>query len=156
MRFPEFCLMMGLMLVSFPIFADTTLVLSVDGEILQEYTYENLQALPQKNIKTHTIWSDGVQHFEGPTLSAILYDAGLSDGRTIELKSLDDFSIQIQGFTVSRVYPIVAIKHNGKKMGVRDKGPYRIIYPYDLDNSLNTETVYAKSVAMLVEINVLE
>jgi len=41
-------------------------------------------------------------------------------------------------------------------MGVRDKGPYRIIYPYDLDNSLNTETVYAKSVAMLVEINVLE
>jgi len=55
--------MMGLMLVSFPIFADTTLVLSVDGEILQEYTYENLQALPQKNIKTHTIWSDGVQHF---------------------------------------------------------------------------------------------
>ncbi|MDC0435550.1 oxidoreductase, partial [bacterium] len=59
-------------------------------------------------------------------------------------------------FTVSRVYPIIAIKRNGKTMNVRDNGPYRVIYPYDDDPSLKNEIIYARSVVMLSEINVLE
>jgi len=156
LRFKEVCAFICLILAALPASAGDSLVIAMDGELVCEYTYEDLMSFPQTTIRTNTIWSDGVQEFEGPSLSAILYDAGLSDGQTLELKSLDHFSIQIQGYTVSRLYPIVAISHNGKRMNVRDNGPYRIIYPYDLDKSLRTETVFAQSVRMLVEINVLE
>ena len=140
----------------FTVHAQSDLVVTVDGVVVQEYSVAELMSLPQRIIKTRTIWADGIQEFEGPSLSSILYDAGVTTGQTLEFKSLDDFSIRIPTFTVSRIYPIVAIKHNGKQMHVRDSGPYRIIYPYDDDPSLKTEIVYARSVVMLSEINVLE
>ena len=140
----------------FTVHAQSGLVVTVDDVVVQEYSIAELMSLPQRVIKTRTIWADGIQEFEGPSLSSILYDAGVTTGQTLEFKSLDDFSIRIPTFTVSRIYPIVAIKHNGKVMHVRDNGPYRIIYPYDDDPSLKTEIIYARSVVMLSEINVLE
>ena len=143
-------------IASQPILAPSALFVTVNGAVVREYSMAELMALPQRTIKTRTIWSDGIQEFEGPSLSSILYNAGVASRQTMELTSLDDFSIKIPTFTVSRVYPIVAIKHNGKAMNVRDNGPYRVIYPYDNDLSLKTEIIFAQSVMMLREINILE
>ena len=143
-------------IASQPILAPSALCVSVNGAVVREYSIADLMSLPQRTIKTRTIWSDGIQEFEGPSLSSILYDAGVANRKTLEFKSLDDFSIQIPTFSVSRVYPIVAIKHNGKAMNVRDNGPFRVIYPYDNDPSLKTEIIFAQSVMMLREINILE
>ncbi len=136
--------------------ANHTLIVSSDGVILREYTLSDLKALPQSTVQTTTIWADGLQSFQGPSLSSILYDAGATNGQTLELSSLDDFSVKLSSFAVSRVFPIVAILHNGEPMSIRNHGPYRIIYPYDDDASLKNEIVYARSVKMLAKINVLE
>ena len=140
----------------FPVMAQSALVVTVNGAVVREYSMAELLSLPQRTVKTRTIWADGIQEFEGPSLSSILYDAGVASGQTLEFKSLDDFSIRLPTYTVSRIYPIVAIKHNGMEMNVRDNGPFRIIYPYDDDPSLKNEIIYARSVVMLSEINVLE
>ena len=152
----ELLLFTGWLLMPFSAFAESALIVTADGKVVREYSWAELKSLPQTIIRTETIWADGIQEFEGPSVSSILYDAGIADAQKLEFKSLDDFSIDLPSYTVSRIYPIVAIKHNGMEMNIRDNGPYRIIYPYDDDPSLKTEIIYARSVVMLSEINVLE
>ena len=154
MGFRELLLLVGWLLTPLSVYAESALVVTANGAVIREYTLEQLKSLPQTIIKTKTIWADGIQEFEGPSVSSILYDAGISDAQILEFKSLDDFSIDIPTFSVSRVYPIVAIKHNGMEMHIRNNGPFRIIYPYDDDPALKTEIIYARSVVMLSEINV--
>jgi hypothetical protein len=49
---------------------------------------------------------------------------------------------------------ILAIRHNGEAMPVRDKGPIFVIYPFDSDNTLNSEVYYGRSAWQVKSIEV--
>ena len=89
---------------------------------------EMLNALPQHRLETYTDWTEGLQVFEGPLLVDVLERVG-AYGTTLRAIALNDYQVDIPSAD-SGNYPVVlALRHNGTPMSVRDKGPIWIIYP---------------------------
>ena len=53
---------------------------------------------------------------------------------------------------VTRYNVILAVKRNGEYMPVRDKGPLFIIYPFDSNPELKSQTYYSRSVWQVAKI----
>ena len=49
---------------------------------------------------------------------------------------------------------ILATRHDGALMPVRDKGPIWVLYPMDKEPALRTETIYTRSVWQVKSIDV--
>ncbi|MBP5859037.1 molybdopterin-dependent oxidoreductase [Marivibrio halodurans] len=112
-------------------------VLSVEGRIANtnraggaDFDMEQLQALPWVTRETYTDWTDGAQTFEGVPLQALL-DAVGARGDRITAVALNDYKVGLPASDAKEHDVLLAIKHEGKFMRVRDKGPIWIIYPRD-------------------------
>jgi len=93
-----------------------------------------LQRLPQRTVKTYTDWTDGPQTFEGVALKDVLEYVG-AEGSEIRAVALNDYAVAFPA-SDAREYPVIlAFKHNGKLMRIRDKGPIWIIYPSEKPSS---------------------
>ncbi len=103
-----------------------------------------LEALGMETVVTSNPWYDGRQSFAGVRLDKLMQLVGAT-GKTVEAVALNDYSIPIPIDDFSRFKVILALKRNGKYMPVRDKGPLFIIYPYDSDPQLQSQTYYARS-----------
>jgi len=114
---------------------------------------EALLDLPQVEIRTSTLWTDGLETFSGPSLMDVLALAGAGSG-DLELIALNDYSVILPRDLVEPSAPILAIHRNGERFSVRDKGPLWVIFPFDRSNRYRTEQVYALSVWQLAEISV--
>lgn len=115
---------------------------------MHEYDLEDLQALPQTSFTTSTIWTEGEQEFAGVSLSALLADAGITEGRVMAT-AINDYAVEIPMDEIDDIAPIVAYHINGEPMSVRDKGPLWIVYPYDESSEYQTETNYSRSIWQL-------
>lgn len=107
-----------------------------------------LEALPQLEFTTSTIWLEDKVTFRGPSLKALLDSVDVSGG-TIEAIALNDYRVEIPVGSLSDKAPIVAILANGEVMSPRDKGPLWIVYPYDSDLKFQTEVTYSRSIWQL-------
>jgi hypothetical protein len=107
-----------------------------------------LDALPQEEFTTSTIWTDGTLQFSGPPLAEVLRAVGAS-GPRIAAKAINDYTVDIPAAEIGPRFPILATRINGQPFGVREKGPIWIVYPYDADSSFRTETAYGRSVWQL-------
>lgn len=108
---------------------DISLIVEGGGKKVS-FSADDLLALPQKTIATHTMVTDGVHEFQGPLLRDVLAVGGFG-GDMIEATALNDY---LSRFPVSDIYDydvIVAIRMDGQIMSVRDKGPFWIVYPRD-------------------------
>lgn len=130
------------------------LVLLQDGEISASLQFEDIEDLPQVTFETGTVWTDGKVKFSGVSLRKLLEHHKL-EGSVVRLKALNDYAVDIPTDEIEEVYPIIAIRLNDSPMRIRDKGPYWLVYPYDNASRYQNETIYARSIWQLVELEVL-
>lgn len=114
---------------------------------------EALEALPQHEIRTSTPWTDGVSTFEGPLLCDLLAGLG-ANGTELRARALNDYVVDIPTADCHRYPVILALKRGGKPLSRRDMGPIWIVYPRDDFPELRLETINARWVWQLIELEV--
>lgn len=115
---------------------------------------ETFAALGMVSIETSTIWTDGVNTFEGVSLKTLADLVGAESGQLLA-SAINDYTVEIPVSDAVENGPIVAYRLNGNKMSVRDKGPLWIIYPYDQSADYRTEVIYSRSIWQLDRIEVV-
>jgi hypothetical protein len=107
-----------------------------------------LQALPQVQFETNTMWTDGVQKFQGFDLRLFLESLNVTSG-TLIATAINDYRIEIPIAEIEQGGPMIAYLRNGQPMAVRDKGPLWLVYPYDQFAKYRTEVVFSRSIWQL-------
>jgi hypothetical protein len=132
-------------------------VLRVDGATkggaVFEFTLAQLDAMPQAIIKTSTPWHDGVVEFQGVSLAQLAAHVGAS-GDVAYVTALNDYAAELPASDFIEFGPILAHMQDGALMPVRDKGPLFVVYPYDDNPALQSETYYTRSVWQVKQITV--
>lgn len=137
-----------------------TVLLTLTGRISRpnsgtaaRYDLAALDRLEQGNFEGDTPWTENPTRFTGPLLSAILNDVGAT-GNNLEVTAVNDYMAVIPADDARRMNVILATRHDGRPMSVRELGPLWIIYPMDKDPDLRTQAIYAKSVWQVIHITV--
>lgn len=104
-----------------------------------------MQAMPQTEFETKTIWTEGVQTFTGVALRDFL-EATDATADTIRIVALNDYAIEVPVSDAVSDGPIIAYRMNGALMSVRDKGPFWLVYPFDAKAEYRSETIYSRSI----------
>lgn len=113
-----------------------------------------LDALEQRTTMTETPWFDGPQSFSGPTLAELLEHVG-AQGANLRIIALNDYAADMPVQDTQDAPVILASRHNGDVMSVRDKGPLFVIYPFSEMPQLNNEVYFSRSVWQVKAIEVL-
>ena len=134
------------------------------GEVLLTLTHEGgtsefdiaaLEALGAEEFSTTTIWTEGEQTFTGVSLSTLLSEAGISDGK-LKATAINDYAVEIPVSDAVAGGPIIAYSVNGEPMSVRDKGPLWIVFPFGSKLQYQTEVIYSRSIWHLDRLESIE
>ncbi|WP_139163698.1 hypothetical protein [Afifella marina] len=106
---------------------------------------EDIEALQQQVIVTHTPWADGAQTFSGPLLATLANLAGLPVVEAA-LVALNDYSAKIPQSDWALYGIIMAVRQDGEEMRIRDKGPFRIVYPVDAYPALTSHLYHSRMI----------
>jgi len=129
-----------------------TLLKIEDGAAgIRDLSYVMLTKMPMIEYQTTTIWTDGVQKFEGVPLKALLKDLATNNSN-VKATAVNDYAVSIPLSEINDEAPIVAYKMNGKRMTVRDKGPLWLVYPYDRSSEFRSEIIYSRSIWQLTRL----
>lgn len=135
-------------------------ILTVSGQIGMKnagdeaaFDLAMLEALPKKEIRTATPWTDGVTTFEGFALKDLLAAVGAT-GETLHAVALNDYATDLPA-SDAELGVVIAYKVNGEYISVREKGPLWVIYPFDDRPDLKTETIYGRSIWQLTRLDVM-
>jgi len=134
--------------------ADTTeaVLLTVhDGLKKQVFKLTDLDALPQQQFTTSTIWTTEPTAFSGPALADVMASSGLS-AEALTLRAVNNYSITMNSSTLEENAPVVATRINGKTFSVRERGPLWVVFPYDADSRYRSEHTFAASIWQLTDI----
>lgn len=109
---------------------------SAQGASATRLSIAEIEALGLHQVRTATFWSadDGI--YQGPLLSEVLKAVGLDEAKAIRVVALDGFSQVLPRADWTRWPVLLATRRDGKPMSVRNKGPFRIIYPRDMSPDL--------------------
>ncbi|MCF1503772.1 molybdopterin-dependent oxidoreductase [Afifella sp. H1R] len=121
--------------------------LGASGAVLAEklMSVEDIEALEQQVIVTHTPWEAGNQTFSGPLLATLADLAGLPVVEAA-LVALNDYSAEIPQSDWALYDVIMAVRHDGEEMRIRDKGPFRIVYPVDAYPELASHLYHSRMI----------
>jgi hypothetical protein len=135
-------------------------LLKVSGDITQtnhgdeaHFDYAMLAALGLHEVATHTPWTEGLIRFEGPLGRDLLKMIG-AQGRKLMVKGLDGYIAEVPASDFYQHDVILALKKNGERLRVRDRGPIIIVYPFDQKPELLTEQIRFRSVWQVASIHV--
>ncbi|MCA3435970.1 MAG: molybdopterin-dependent oxidoreductase [Rhodobacter sp.] len=137
-------------------------ILTVSGAItntnddgLARFDMAVLDGLPRHSFATSTIWTEGVDTYEGVLLTDLLKALGAT-GTNVLAKALNDYEITFPVADATVEGPLLAYRANGKPMSIREKGPIWMIFPYDDVEAFRTEQTYSRSIWQLDRIVVTE
>jgi hypothetical protein len=104
-----------------------------------------LQALPKTGFATTTIWTNGMQTFEGVKVADLL---ARLDTKPAEINALatNDYEIRFAAGDALDHGAIIAYTQNGAAIPPDNKGPLWIVYPYDREADLSNERFLSQSV----------
>jgi len=135
-------------------------ILTISGKIsvtnekdTAQFDRPMLEKLGMDIIETTTPWNEGKVKFEGVRLDKLMQQVGAS-GRRVTVVALNDYATEIPMEDFAKYKVILAIKRNGEYMPVRDKGPLFIIYPFDSNPDLQTQTFYDRAAWQVARIDV--
>lgn len=131
------------------------LVVEGSGAGERAFTRADLDAFPQIEVATTTPWTAGAHVFSGPSLRAVLAEAGVTQG-DIKLSAVNDYFVTMNLDDATADYPIVASRIDGEPFPIRKNGPLWLIYPFDSDSKFRTELIYSRSIWQLVRISVIQ
>ncbi len=93
-----------------------------------EFSLADLVALPQKTLKTtYPNWPREAV-VVGPTLSDVLSHVGAT-GKTVSVRAVDGYAPEFVLSDIDANSFILAIKANGKTLGVGGRGPVWLVFP---------------------------
>ncbi len=141
--------------LALPAVAAETVLTVTHNDQAETFDRAALEALGAQEIKTTTIWTEGVQTFVGVSLHNLAEEVGIDTG-TLRATAINDYTVEIPVSDAVENGPIIAMRMNGNDMSVRDKGPLWIIYPYDADEDYQTEVIYSRSIWQLDRIEIVE
>ncbi len=118
-----------------------------------QFDRDMLASVGMKKLDTKTPWEDGVVSFEGPLFSDLLSKLN-AKGKTLVLQAIDGYQIDIPFSDIQRYDVLLAMKRDGKWMGIRDKGPIWLIYPLNTHPELNNQIYSARSIWQLNRVTV--
>ncbi len=137
-------------------------VLTVSGNVVKtnvdqtaRLDLEMLEAMGTTTIETTTIWTEGMQVFQGVSLKALVEELGI-EGTILRASAINDYTVEVPMSDAVEGGALVAYRLNGDAMSVRDKGPLWIIYPYDSDADYRTEVIYSRSIWQLDRIEAID
>ena len=126
-------------------------ILTISGKIentnngpAAEFDRAMLEAIGLQTIETTTPWYDTRVRFEGVPLDKLMEVVG-AKGTQVTAVALNDYVTTIPLDDFKKFKVILAMKRDGEYMPVRDKGPLFIIYPYESDPQLQSQTYYTRS-----------
>jgi hypothetical protein len=135
-------------------------ILTISGKIsvtnkdgTAQFDLRMLESMGLVTIETATPWHEGKVKFEGVSLDKLMKQVGAS-GQRVVVVALNDYTTEIPIDDFTKFNVILAIKRNGEYMSVRDKGPLFVIYPYDSNPDLKSQTYYARSAWQVARIDV--
>ncbi|WP_412563150.1 oxidoreductase [Thalassobius sp. MITS945101] len=117
-------------------------------------TLGDLMALPRNGFETETVWTEGVQRFDGVWLTDLVNSLEISEG-LLELSALNEYLVEFNVPEIPESKALVAYLHNGEPMSARSKGPLWVVFPYDEGPEFQTELTYMLSIWQLDRILVL-
>ena len=130
-------------------------VLVITGEIARSngpnrasFDLDMLKQIGMTSLVTSTPWTEGTSKFEGVLARDLLNYVG-ARGDHITAISMNDYLVEIPIKDFRDHDVIFALKRDGKFLTVRDMGPVLIVYPFDRDTSLWTESVFTRCVLQL-------
>lgn len=126
-----------------------------DGTILKEATFDlaALDALPQQSFRTTTPWTDGVQGFSGPSIGEIAA-LGPNPVKQATFTALNNYANTLPPEDWTDLGAILATRHNGEHMDIRNLGPYWVIYPIDKQPSiLDVQRYHGRMVWQVKEVD---
>lgn len=134
-----------------PILVISGAIENTNNEGTAEFDREMLMALGLQTVETTNPWYEGKTRFEGVLLDQLMTLVG-AKGTAIRVVALNDYvtTIPLEDFKKFKV--ILAMKRDGNLITVREKGPLFIIYPYDSDPQLQSQTYYTRSAWQVAEI----
>jgi len=139
---------------------DGRVLLTISGEIAVtnrggEAAFDRamLQNLGMRELRTRTDWTEGEQVFKGPLLRTVLDRVG-ADGTTLEAIALNDYSVEIPAADADDHEVIIAMRRNGERMTVRNKGPLWVVYPHPHPGSDKPNPHAPKMIWQLAKIDV--
>jgi len=113
----------------------------------------DLRAMPRTEFRTTTIWTSGVQTFSGVSMAALFEELGVTSGM-IELAARNDYRVNARVDDFTRSGALLAYEKNGMEIPARGKGPLWVVWNYDAEPALRTETIYSLSVWQLDRITI--
>jgi hypothetical protein len=114
----------------------------------RQLTLEEIMALPLAGFATSTIWTDGVQQFEGVWLKDLVKHIEVEAG-LLELSALNEYLVDFPVEDIADSQALVAYRHNGELMSARSRGPLWVVFPYDHGPEFRTEPTYVASIWQL-------
>lgn len=121
-----------------------------DGDTAQ-FDRAMLESLGLETVETSTPWHEGKVKFEGVSMDKLMKLVGAT-GERVMVVALNDYTTEIPMEDFGKFNVILALKRNGEYMPVRDKGPLFVIYPYDSNPNLKTQTYYGRSAWQVAKI----
>lgn len=94
-------------------------------------TEAELLALPQITVRTRTEFTDGVIEFIGPLARDALASIEIGTATSVHLVAENDYAIDVPLSDFINYNVILALKADGKRLSLRDKGPIWLMYPLD-------------------------
>ena len=132
-------------------------VIRIEGKIAggkpRELTLAELHGLPSSTLVTRTPWYDGAKTFEGVLARELMKDVGAT-GETLGIYALDGYSINVPMSDLLTIDAVMAYRIDGKDLTVETRGPLFLIYPFDSNPSLASETYYARCIWQISKIDV--
>ena len=119
-----------------------------------DYGMARLERMPQASFNARLPWYPQPRKFTGPLLRDLLA-AGDCQGSQLRALALNDYRVDIPFDDALRYDVIVARLIDDQPMGIRDKGPLMIIYPFDSHAELRNAVYYGRCAWQLRRIEVL-
>lgn len=113
-----------------------------EGDVVR-FDRSMLETLGMQGFATTTPWYDGLTRFDGILMRTLLRSVAASGSRVIAT-ALNDYTTNIPIADLDQYDVLLALKRNGAYMPVRDKGPLFIVYPFDSDKVLQSQTYYGR------------
>jgi len=135
-------------------------ILTVTGKITLHNRGESavfdaamIDRLPTHEFRTWTPWFKEPVTFRGPLLQTLL-DAVGAQGQTLHLVALNDYAVNVPVSDARKFGPLLATHIDGKVLGVRDKGPLFLIYPFEAKPETRADQYYGRSIWQITRVTV--
>ncbi|MGK7869695.1 molybdopterin-dependent oxidoreductase [Falsiroseomonas sp. E2-1-a20] len=113
-----------------------------------------LEGLGTVPLVTRTAWTGSApQHFSGVPLARVL-EAVRAEGDSLRAVALNDYAVTLPVEDATRHGAILATRHDGVPMRVRDRGPIWLLYPWTERPELDTPVFRERAIWQLAQIHV--